>query len=82
MSDKGTALQEKIDKQRKKITSVKLDIERLASKGPGAGVKVVRLREKLEALIAALAKTEADLAAWITRQTSTTKPETSEVQAP
>jgi hypothetical protein len=82
MADKGTALQEKITKQEQKIAAVRADMVRLGSKGPGAAPKLGRLSDKLKALLAALEKTKADLAAWLAAQTPTTKPEAPEVQAP
>jgi len=65
---KSIALQEKIAKQEQKIAAVRADIARLGAKGPEAAPKVGRLSDKLKALLAALEKTKADLAAWLARQ--------------
>lgn len=73
MGDKGTALQAKITKQEQKIAAVRADIERVASKGPGAATKHGRLVDKLKALLAALEKTKKDLAAWLERQARETQ---------
>ena len=82
MGDKGTALQEKIAKQEQKIAAVRADIERLASKGPGAATKHGRLVDKLKALLAALEKTKKDLAAWLAHQGTQADPTAQDIQSP